>query len=194
MKNLINFKFLLKTFSVLLIPIILGLNKQAFGQKKITNDIFLNLLSKTDSDFINAKRLYLVKETSNFFSVKYITNVLDTIDVDTLLYERFQKRIDSINSKKETWKYKNRKLKIYPNGKKTDRVLIQQHKVKNNQKQYVKFIRLGLSPTLYWNNLYLISYWMEYGGLSRRGKIAILKLNNDNEFEILKIVKLTGAG
>jgi hypothetical protein len=35
---------------------------------------------------------------------------------------------------------------------------------------------------------------MEYGGLSRRGKIAILKLNNDNEFEILKIVKLTGAG
>jgi hypothetical protein len=170
----------------------LAKSKVAMGQQNVKNKVLFNLLSESDSEFIYAKKIFLVKKASHFYDINYIKPMLNSIDLDSSNFNILQGRIDSINVLDKTWKFKSRKLKIFSNDKKVDKLLSNQIKVKNSKARYAKYIRLGVGPILYWNNYYLISYWLEYGGLSRRGKVAILKMNN-NEFEVLEIYRLPGG-
>ncbi len=166
---------------------------KSFGQRVLEDKVLFSLISQSDSVFINAKKIFLVNKAIHFYAPEYIYPLLKKIDFDTTIFNSTKFMIDSLNRLSKNWNFKNRKLKIYPNDKAADKALRKQLNIRHSKSRYVKFIRFGCSQVLYCNNLYLISYWHELGGLSRRLSVAVLKINNDNKFELIEIYDLPGG-
>ncbi len=114
MKNLkshkMSFKVILRLLSLTLLFSFLAKSKVAMGQQNVKNKVLFNLLSESDSEFIYAKKIFLVKKASHFYDINYIKPMLNSIDLDSSNFNKFQGRIDSINVLDKTWKFKNRKF------------------------------------------------------------------------------------
>ncbi len=174
-----------------LIFIFIGIfNHRVEGQIIETKELFRTIV-KNDRELMKAKKIFLTNRPLHFYMDSNLYNVVKSTMHNIDPYAELRQLIDSINSKKnDNWDFTSEKLKIYKdNNEASQKLEFELY----NEKKHWKYIRLKCSPILCNKGLYMVSYSLNFGGLSGYSKIMVFEIKK-NKIKVLKLIRIPGVG